>query len=338
MPQINTDGLLGISTNNATWVAPSETFPVTLANQQRGGVMVITGAAGDQLLDINGRLLQDGSIVFNQARYEESPGVFRAANTYFRYQSGAARQADGTVPNVAANWAVLETGGGGGGGAATAVDDIAALNALAAATPEPANGTLIMVLDPREADDANPAIQNLPAGIDWDAADTEDLNLIVAWDADADDWNFVQIQPDNQLAFFVNRTGDTMTGPLTMENQNGIVLREATGNGTDAITHQALANLNDTSTTYSWPNAPAEDRVLQSDAAGTLSWVEAGGGGGGAVIVGQLADNTNADGTTAAAQGTFLYDDDTNRFFICVTTAPPAGGGAAVNVFVQLVP
>ena len=131
MPDINTDGLLALSTNNTTWVAPSENFPVTLSNQQRGGVMVITGAAGDQLLDINGRLLQDGSIVFNQAEYTEGQGIVRAANTYFRYLSadGEDRDAQGLMPNVSANWQALNTGGG-TGGTFTVLDDIDALKKL----------------------------------------------------------------------------------------------------------------------------------------------------------------------------------------------------------------
>ena len=144
MPDINTDGLLALSTNNTTWVAPSENFPVTLSNQQRGGVMVITGAAGDQLLDINGRLLQDGSIVFNQAEYTEGQGIVRAANTYFRYLSadGEDRDAQGLMPNVSANWQALNTGGG-TGGTFTVLDDIDALNAEATEPPADAAEAIV---------------------------------------------------------------------------------------------------------------------------------------------------------------------------------------------------
>ena len=181
MPEINVNGLLGVSTNNTTWVAPSENFPVTLSNQQRGGVMVITGAAGDQLLDINGRLLQDGQIVFNQAPYNEAPGIDRAGNTYFRYLSGAARQADGTVQNTTTDWTPLNTGGA-GDAVFIPLANIAALNTQA--TVPPVNNQAFTVLDPTLAaatipnGGPDPAIANLPTPVGgWNAA----LNLNVQW-------------------------------------------------------------------------------------------------------------------------------------------------------------
>jgi len=222
MPEINTNGLLAVSTNNTTWVAPSANFPVTLSNQQRGGVMVITGAAGDQLLDINGRLLQDGQIVFNQAAYTEAPGIDRAANTYFRYLSGAARQADGTVTNVSTDWTPLNTGGGGGDAVFIPLANIAALNTQA--TVPPVNNQAFTVLDPTLAAAApgaggpNPAIADLPTPVGgWSAA----LNLNVQWRTATADWIALGFSVDDPDTRYVNQTGDTMTGPLRFNDATG---------------------------------------------------------------------------------------------------------------------
>jgi len=93
---INTNGLTAISTNNTTWVSPTANErPVALANQIRGGFMMISGAAGDQLLDIPGIMLQDGMLVFLQAGYTETDGTIRAADTIFQYSNDTARPASG---------------------------------------------------------------------------------------------------------------------------------------------------------------------------------------------------------------------------------------------------
>ena len=271
MPDINTNGLLPVSTNNTTWVAPTENFPVTLSNQQRGGVMVITGAAGDQLLNINGRLLQDGSIVFNQAQYTEAAGIVRAANTYFRYVSGAARQPDGTVPNASANWQALDTGGG-GTGTFTPVADIAALDALA--TTPPTDEAEFTILDPTGAQNANPAITNLPTPVGgW----TADLNLNVQWRAATADWLSLGFTVDNPDARYVNVVGDTMTGPLTIDNtlvdQDALITGEghdiALGVDSNIVFEGGTGDDNETTLTVI---DPTEDRTVSlPDATGTVT-------------------------------------------------------------------
>jgi len=269
MPDINTNGLLPVSTNNTTWVAPTENFPVTLSNQQRGGVMVITGAAGDQLLNINGRLLQDGSIVFNQAQYTEAAGIVRAANTYFRYLSGENenRDAQGLMPNGSANWQALDTGGG-GTGTFTPVADIAALDVLAA-TP-PADEAEFTILDPTGAQNANPAIANLPVPVGgW----TADLNLNVQWRAATADWLSLGFNVDNPDARYVNVVGDTMTGPLVIDNtivdENALM----TGEGHDIVLG-VTSNLVMTGTDDTQPNPVAADITISApnNAAGFVDY------------------------------------------------------------------
>ena len=114
---INTNGLTALSTNNTTWVSPiANERPVALANQIRGGFMMISGAAGDRLLDIPGIMLQDGMLVFLQTGYTETDGTARAADTIFQYSNDTARPASGVLANEVGMWAALAIGGGGAAG------------------------------------------------------------------------------------------------------------------------------------------------------------------------------------------------------------------------------
>ena len=222
---INTNGLTALSTNNTTWASPLvNEMPVAVASQIRGGLWLVPGTADNRLTDIPGIMLQDGMLVYLQTTYTE-PGddtVVRLGARLYQYTNTAARPANGQLANNINMWAVFE-GGGGGGEIARAVDDIPALDAFAAADPGPTEGQLVLIIDPREADDADPAINNLPAGIDWDAAATANLNMVVAWDEADDDWNFVRIAPDNIDDQFVLVAGDTMTGSLTMDPAADII-------------------------------------------------------------------------------------------------------------------
>lgn len=70
----------------------------------------------------------------------------------------------------------------------------------------------------------------------------------------------------------------TAAGGVTLDNQLGLRLREATANGTDYIEHRAAGTLA-ANTTYTWP-ASTDSRFLFSGTGGALAWNEASGVGG----------------------------------------------------------
>lgn len=86
----------------------------------------------------------------------------------------------------------------------------------------------------------------------------------------------------SQAGEFVNVTGDTMTGDLTLSNQSDLRFGEATANGSNWVAFQAPANIA-SNITWTLPSADAtiSGYALKSDAAGTLSWGLAGGATGG---------------------------------------------------------
>jgi hypothetical protein len=299
---INTNGLTALSTNNTTWASPLvNEMPVAVASQIRGGLWLVPGTVDNRLTDIPGIMLQDGMIVYLQTGYTE-PGdasVTRTGATYYRYTNTTARPANGVLNNTIPMWSVFQTGGSGGDGPAVAVDDIDALDTFAAADPGPTQGQLVLVRDPRGADDADPTINDLPGGIDWDAAATENLNLIVSWDEVDDDWDFVRIAPDNPDNVFVELAGDTMTGTLTIDNTTNDENALVTGAGHDVVLGTGAnvvfdgANGDGTLTTA----ALTEDRTYTlPDATGTIALTAAGG------VPWVL--NPDADPDTITAQGT----------------------------------
>lgn len=82
-------------------------------------------------------------------------------------------------------------------------------------------------------------------------------------------------------------TTGVITGQTVAANQlNGNLLRMADGQGTPKyIEFKAPASIGASNLTYTWPAAyPGANMVLQSDNAGTLSWVAAGGGGSGDLL------------------------------------------------------
>lgn len=340
---VNTNGLTAISTNNTTWTSPLvNEMPVAVASQIRGGLWLIEGGApADGLLEIPGIMLQDGMIVYLQEGYTENGdgGLTRQGESYYQYTNDAARPANGVLENTQDMWQLFNTGGGGGGGG-VAVADIAALNAVAAADPEPDAGEMFTVIDPRGADDANPAIQGLPAGTDWDAAATAELRLTVAWDTDNNDWDFVQLSAANEVDDFVRVDGsNAMTGSLTMNPGADIVLTGTDNAATPVnrtVTVSVPQNSADFAANYEVvlpPAQPTDDnRILRvSNAADddgdiaspyTLEWAEGGGAG-----RAQVGANTPA--VADSTQGDLFWDTDDGRLYIFITDATVVPGGAA---------
>ena len=99
----------------ANTLVSSGTHPIVLDGDLRGTLQYISGRDSDQLLDISGRNLQEGMLVFVKHTYDESdtPATVRRDETYYQYklQSGDSEERDevsgGTLPNAIGNWTEL---------------------------------------------------------------------------------------------------------------------------------------------------------------------------------------------------------------------------------------
>ena len=84
-----------------------------------------------------------------------------------------------------------------------------------------------------------------------------------------------------QLDGKVSDTGDTVTGDIIMDNEKGVLFREATGNGTDRVRVKAPAALA-ADVEFVLPNSNgALGQALVTDGTGNTSWQSVGGGGAG---------------------------------------------------------
>lgn len=96
-----------------TW-SPNGDQPIVLDQEIRGGLRLVSGQAGDTLLDIPGQRLQDGMLVFLASGYTSGATTYQA-NNYYQYRSlvGETRNSStGVLPNSDANWQILELSGG----------------------------------------------------------------------------------------------------------------------------------------------------------------------------------------------------------------------------------
>ena len=94
--------------------SPSGDQPIVLDDEIRGGLRLVTGQAGDTLLDIPGQRLQDGMLVFLSSGYTSGAKTYQA-NNYYQYRSlvGETRDSStGVLPNSDNNWQILELSGG----------------------------------------------------------------------------------------------------------------------------------------------------------------------------------------------------------------------------------
>lgn len=90
-----------------TW-SPSGNHPIALSNELRGGLQLISGGVGDQLINIPGQRLQDGTLVYVKSSYDNISG-----DTFYQYRLLAGETRDissGAVPNNTNNWSKLSVG------------------------------------------------------------------------------------------------------------------------------------------------------------------------------------------------------------------------------------
>jgi len=89
-----------------TWSAASNTIPIVLDTEMRGGLRQVSGDVNDRLTDIPGQRLQEGMLVYVKTGYT-ADGATRASGGYYKYTllSGQSRNTStGAMPNAEANW------------------------------------------------------------------------------------------------------------------------------------------------------------------------------------------------------------------------------------------
>ena len=91
--------------------------PIALNNEIRGGVHRISGQTGDTRLDIDGRYLQAGMLVYDELagiHYQYIHVGNPPANPHI--PNDPYRSTAGALPNAADNWVEFQSGSGGGSG------------------------------------------------------------------------------------------------------------------------------------------------------------------------------------------------------------------------------
>lgn len=89
-----------------TWSAASNTIPIVLDTEIRGGLRQVSGDVNDRLTDIPGQRLQEGMLAYVKTGYT-ADGATRASGGYYKYVllSGQSRNSStGAMPNAEANW------------------------------------------------------------------------------------------------------------------------------------------------------------------------------------------------------------------------------------------
>ena len=196
------------------WVSDDSHIATTAAGDARwlnstGGDIV----GGDGITVVEG----GGNVTISQETLAPSPaGTFTQANI--------------VVDDMGRITSAVSGGGGAGGGSVTVVADVTALNAAFAATPV---GDVVQVADTTDIDTATvPAINFLPAAgtIEGGYGPGVRCNLVRA----AADWTFMNLVFPNTDTRYVNITGDTMTGFLTLNADPTQAMHAATRQYVDA--------------------------------------------------------------------------------------------------------
>jgi hypothetical protein len=89
-----------------TWSAASNTIPIVLDTEIRGGLRQVSGDVNDRLTDIPGQRLQEGMLAYVKTGYT-ADGATRASGGYYKYVllSGQSRNSStGAMPNAEGNW------------------------------------------------------------------------------------------------------------------------------------------------------------------------------------------------------------------------------------------
>ena len=89
-----------------TWSAASNTIPIVLDTEIRGGLRQVSGDVNDKLTDIPGQRLQEGMLAYLKTGYSAN-GSTRTSGSYYKYSllSGQSRNiSTGAMPNAEANW------------------------------------------------------------------------------------------------------------------------------------------------------------------------------------------------------------------------------------------
>ena len=152
--------------------------------------------------------------------------------------------------------------GGGGGGQAEVVANVAALNSQV-----PSDGDLYLILDSTNLNadassgDNNKNVNGLPM---TEAAGgpvggySNQIQVTVEWDNGNDRWQYIRYANGTPDARYVLEQGDTMTGPLILDDTS-LQITE----GTDTLT-------------ITWPTGTANRAVTFPDAAGVVALVGQG--------------------------------------------------------------
>ena len=160
----------------------------------------------------------------------------------------------------ATGFTINATGGGTGGGNATVVADVAALNTAADGPPD--DDDLFLLLDSTNlnADAASGDNDEDVNGLPMTEANGApvggyggEIQVTLQWDNDNTRWQFIRWavqEPDNR---YVLEQGDTMTGPLIMDDTT-IQITE----GDDTLT-------------LNWPTGTADRTISFPDAGGTVA-------------------------------------------------------------------
>ena len=236
------------------WVSDDSHIATTLAGDNRwlnatGGNVI----GGDGITVVEG----SGNVTISQETLNPDPsGTFTSANI--------------VVDAMGRITAAVSGGGGTGGGSVTVVADVAALNAAFAATPP---GDVVQVADTTNIDTATvPAINFLPAAgtIEGGYGPNVRCNLVRA----AADWTFMNLVFPNTDTRYVNITGDTMTGFLTLNADptdamhaatRQFVLAQSTTPGDGALTVTGGTNLTATVTGGAFTANKADATTIQLD-------------------------------------------------------------------------
>ena len=120
---------------------------------------------------------------------------------------------------------------------------------------------------------------------------------------------------------YTSRVDEFLTAAATTTSGEVTILSRTDGSGGGSVTFD-VADTGNTST-YTWPDAPSENRVLQSDSNGDLSWVTQTAGYSGWTILADDAGTENiANGVTVDFTGgtgiNTTYNDTSNELGIAI--------------------